>query len=44
MIDRRYLRCIQCEQTVTVRTAIGHADYQEFAFRVRAAVWKSGTE
>ena len=32
MIDPRCLRCIQCEQTVTVRTAIGHADYQEFAF------------
>ena len=32
MTDVRCLKCIPCKQIVTVRTAIGHADYQEFAF------------
>jgi hypothetical protein len=32
MISRNYLKCTTCEASTTTRTAIGHDDYQEFAF------------
>jgi len=32
MTNVRCLKCLPCNQIVTVKTAIGHADYQEFAF------------
>lgn len=32
MINRVPLRCTTCHQAVLTRTAIGHSDYQEFAF------------
>ena len=32
MIQRRTLKCRTCGHKTTIRTAIGHEDYQEFAF------------
>src|ERR1700678_4469306 len=32
MIQRRALECLTCGKKIAVRTAIGHSDYQEFAF------------
>lgn len=32
MIERRMLQCITCGVETTVRTAVGHGTYQEFAF------------
>ena len=32
MIERRLLQCATCGVEITVRTAIGHGPYQEFAF------------
>ena len=32
MISRNYLKCTTCKTKIITRTAIGHSDYQEFAF------------
>ena len=32
MIDRKFLKCNTCGTATTIRTAIGHGSYQEFAF------------
>ena len=32
MINRRYVQCLTCEARAMTRTAIGHSDWQEFAF------------
>lgn len=32
MINRNYLRCDSCGHETMIRTALGHAEYQEFAF------------
>ena len=32
MVDRNYIRCTTCGNKVLIRTALGHGNYQEFAF------------
>lgn len=32
MVNRTYVRCLECEHDTMVRTAMGHGDYAEYAF------------